>query len=136
MRAIVGFPEVLWRRRTVTASIAAVLVVLLVLAAAALGLRLPGFGFLEVFGDRTELDYESRYFSDFVPLREPFIDKSLGPTVRRRASASTQAPSALDTSPDNTQGTVEHVATNDSFFKAYVVPSAPMRLSRSSWNLR
>ncbi len=114
---------VLIRRPRWTAAVAAALVVLLVLAASALGLRLPGLGFLDVFGDRTELDYESRYFSDFVPLREPFVAERLG--AFSPSGGTRPSPTYREVSAEGSRVTVKHPLTNDRFADAYSVPSVP-----------
>ncbi len=131
MRATAGSLAILWARKRLAAFVAAALVVVLVLAASALGLRLPGLGFLDVFGDRTELDYESRYFNDFVPLREPFVAERLG-------AAGSSDPLPDPTDPRQAVETrsprlkVKHAATNDRFTDAYAISSVPFTAETST----
>jgi Tol biopolymer transport system component len=108
------------RRPRVAALIGGGLVVVLVLAATGLGLRLPGLGFLDLFNDRTNLDYQSRYQDTFQPLRESFVAQRVdGRTLP--AAATVRTHSSLPA-----QRVIrEHPLTNDRFAEAYPVPSVP-----------
>jgi Tol biopolymer transport system component len=132
MRVLNGLWVALRKRQQLTAFVAAGLVVLLVLAATGLGLRLPGLGFVDLFHDRTNLDYQSRYLNEFAPLRESFIDQQLGAGGRTYSPGRAGTGSALDVPAEPGLVSVEHQATNDAFQRAYVVPSVPFTAKTST----
>ncbi len=125
---------VLIRRPRLTAAVAAALVVVLVLTASALGLRLPGLGFLDVFDDRTALDYQSRYFDQFAPLSQSYLDQQLGPAGVAEIFGAARTRSNSGESSEPRRVSIDHSATNDSFANAFVVPSVPFSATTTSRN--
>ncbi len=130
LRSVAWVP---WSRKRSSVAVVLALVVVLVLAATGLGLRLPGLGFLDLSPDRTKLDYETHYFDKFVPLRQPFVDERLGSAADAGASGPLRrAQGPTDTPSEPPRVSVEHIATNDSFAKAFVVPSVPFTANTST----
>jgi Tol biopolymer transport system component len=115
------------QRSRLAALVAACLVVLLVLAAVALGLRLPGLGFLNGPVDRTRLDYQSRFVGRYVPLRDGFVDARLGGSTRGSSSVGGSIAAARPSSGVTTlkRVTVTHELTNDERADALRIPSVP-----------
>lgn len=136
---------VMKQRRWAVVPVAAGLVLLMLLAAVAAGLRIPGFAFLSGLPGYGPLDYRTLSGSAFAPLRADYLDELLGtgfgaqgaaagsPDAAATGSSEPAAVAAAGPSPFAGAGpgpaaaptTLDHELTNDDMDDAIVIRRLP-----------